>query len=317
MADAYSEIDPVRFVLATLPGMGVSSWQKLSRSFEAPSNIIEASEQELIAAGLPQSLIREILSAEKHLLEAEHLLEDLRSFEVQILYPEFPGIPDPLVRDSNEWHILTVMGNLELLNTRSRIGIVGRRQASEVCTQLTFDLSANLAARGCGILSGMAQGIDQASHLGCLSEGGGTIAVLPMGIMRFLRDIQRWELLRNALEAGKLLLISGAHPFQRWEVAEAMRRNAWIASWSDALVVVEAGTKGGTWKTATCARKKGKPVLVFSNFYSFDSGVGNDRLAQILSSYRLDAELPITDLADQVLLAVAHPMAHCSDTLFD
>lgn len=317
MTEAHPENDPGRFLLATLPGMGASSWKRLEEAIGPPSAVLQASGEELLNSGIRPDLAREILSAQARLDETGELLGDCLTAGIQIFYPESEGVPLRLISATPDWHILTLLGDPGLLDATTVIGMVGRRQATEVGVQLAFDLAAGLAGEGVAVLSGMAQGIDQSSHVGCLSEGGSTIAVLPMGIMRFLRENRRWRLIQDALEAGKLLLISGAHPLQKWDVSEAMRRNGWIAAWSDVLVVVEAGTQGGTWKTARSARKKGKQVLVFTGFDGNEAGVGNSNLIRSLSATPLDAGLTVSELVGRILQVAADSFDICRDKLLD
>jgi len=181
------------------------------------------------------------------------------------------------------------------------VAIVGRRQATEEGLAFAHNLAAEFASRGAVTLSGMAQGIDRAAHLGSLSEGGGTVGLLPMGILEFLRENRQFPRAAEGEEKARLLLVSGAAPNQEWSTPEAMRRNRLIANWSDAVVVVEAGDKGGTWKTARDAKKAGKPLWVVEGFTSDQSGVGNKALRTELGGVALNVNLPVEECADAVL----------------
>jgi DNA processing protein len=59
-----------------------------------------------------------------------------------------------------------------------------------------------------------------------------------------------------------VLVVSQFSPSRPWSAANAMARNTVIIGLSLALVVVEAGDKGGTLAAGTKALQLNKPVLV-------------------------------------------------------
>lgn len=61
------------------------------------------------------------------------------------------------------------------------MAVVGSRRATEYGEGVAEELSAQLAARGVTVVSGLARGIDSAAHRGALRGGGRTIAVLGSG----------------------------------------------------------------------------------------------------------------------------------------
>jgi len=244
-----------------------------------------------------------IIHAARDSNASREVLEALESYSARILFPDSPGVPPRLLRQAGEWHFLTHTGDPCFWNPAPVAGMVGRRQASGEGIEFAQELASEFARRGVVTLSGMAQGIDRASHFGSLDANGYTVAVLPMGLLQFMREITHWTRLRDAIEAGRLLLVSGAAPLQAWSVNEAMRRNQWIASWCDALVVVEAGDKGGTWKTASCAVRYGRPLWVASGFSGTEAGLGNNALASRLHAHKLDSRRPVLELAEEVLLS--------------
>ena len=62
-----------------------------------------------------------------------------------------------------------------------KIAMVGSRAASWHGLQFAEQLAGQLAALGFVVVSGLARGIDAASHRGALAVGGQTIAVLGQG----------------------------------------------------------------------------------------------------------------------------------------
>jgi DNA processing protein len=108
-------------------------------------------------------------------------------------------------------------------------------------------------------ISGHARGVDTATHVAALEAGGRTVMVLPEGIDHF--RIRR-EGVREVWDGGRALVVSPFAPAQPWAVRGAMARNAVIIDLSSALVVVEAGEKGGTLAAGRRALARGCRVLV-------------------------------------------------------
>jgi DNA processing protein len=290
------------FHLATLPEMGPVAFGKLTSRYQTLEEILAAPLMELTTdCGFDAQLAWAIHSSEENLHETLELLEILGSIGIETLYPMDEDLPKRLQANNSDWRYLTVFGNVSLLNSDRAIALVGRRQATEEGLSFAHALAAELARRGVVTLSGMAKGIDRAAHLGSLSDGGGTVGLLPMGMLQFLQENRQFPRAAEGEERARLLLVSGAAPNQEWSTAEAMRRNRWIANWSDAVVVVEAGDKGGTWKTARDAKKAGRPLWVAEGFGSDRSGVGNKALRKELDGAALNVNMPIEECANTVI----------------
>src|SRR5262245_40098397 len=84
---------------------------------------------------------------------------------------DIPDAPDEL-------HVRGVLARDDAL----AVAVVGSREATPYGIEVAEMLSADLAARGVTIVSGLARGIDAAAHRGALRGGGRTIAVLGSGV---------------------------------------------------------------------------------------------------------------------------------------
>ena len=106
--------------------------------------------------------------------------------------------------------ILYMRGHAELL-TKPGIAVVGTRHPTPYGSGMAERLACDLASQGLVIISGMARGVDTASHRGAISAKGKTVAVFGTGVdviypkrthacrSRFLRSADlsfpnfRWE----------------------------------------------------------------------------------------------------------------------------
>jgi len=110
-------------------------------------------------------------------------------------------------------------------------------------------------------------------HLGALEAKGSTIIVLAEGITYFRKKRAFAEL---QFDDTNVLAISQFPPTQPWTAGAAMTRNAVIAGLSHAMLVVEAGEKGGTLNAGIQAIEMGRPVFAIA--YSDDPPAGNEIL---------------------------------------
>lgn len=140
----------------------------------------------------------------------------------------------------------------------STVAMVGSRAASDYGLAFAERLSGELALLGHVIVSGLAHGIDAASHRGALAAGGSTIAVLPGS----LADIVPRAHHRLAAEiAGQGTLLSEQPAGAEVHKHTFIERNRLIAALARVVVVVEAAEASGALHTAAAARRLGRPLL--------------------------------------------------------
>ncbi|MBR6252579.1 MAG: DNA-processing protein DprA [Clostridia bacterium] len=151
---------------------------------------------------------------------------------------------------------LYALGNIELLNHIS-IAIVGTRSSSEFGNELAKNISKNLSNYNITIISGMADGIDENSHIGTYNAGS-TIAVVAGGFKTILRGnkLKRAQEILN----HNGLIISEYHPEFIVRKALFLQRNRLIAGISSATVVIEAPIASGAISTANHALRYKRPL---------------------------------------------------------
>jgi DNA processing protein len=153
--------------------------------------------------------------------------------------------------------ILFVKGSVELLS-RPGVAMVGTRHPTPYGSGMAERLATDLAARGLVIISGMARGIDTASHRGAIAAKGKTIAVFGTGIdVPYPRE--------NTRLAEQILALGGAliseFPIGTSPVPQNFPiRNRIISGMSVGVLVVEAAEYSGTRITSRCALEQNRDV---------------------------------------------------------
>ncbi len=153
--------------------------------------------------------------------------------------------------------LLYVHGNVRILN-EPQLAMVGSRNPTASGRQTARDFSRHLPAAGLVITSGLALGIDAASHQGALDAGGPTIAVMGTGLDRVYPARHR-ELAREI--AGEGALVSEFPVGTPPRAENFPRRNRIISGLSLGTLVIEAARRSGSLISARCAGEQGREVF--------------------------------------------------------
>ena len=168
--------------------------------------------------------------------------------------PEYP----PLLRQTaGAPAALYVQGSVSLLASR-QLAMVGSRSPTPAGRSTAREFAAWFARAGLTVTSGLATGIDAASHEGALKGEGATIAVFGTGLDRVYPSDNR-ALAERIREHGALVseLPPGTAPLP----ANFPQRNRIIAGLSLGTLVVEATTRSGSLSTARHALEAGREVF--------------------------------------------------------
>jgi DNA processing protein len=168
-----------------------------------------------------------------------------------------PGFPAVLAPLTDLPPVLWYQGHLSVTELPA-IAIVGSRAASAVAIETASRLSADVAAAGLAVVSGLARGVDSAAHRGALRTGR-TIAVLGSG----LGHVYPAEHVPLALEIARTgLVVSEFAPTAPPLPHHFPMRNRLISGLSLGTVVIEASEKSGSLITVSCALDQGREVMV-------------------------------------------------------
>src|SRR5579864_2423213 len=132
-----------------------------------------------------------------------------------------------------------------------------------------------MAHAGVTVTSGLAFGIDAASHVGALDAGGPTVAVLGTGLDRIYPSQHR-PLAQLICSSGALVSeFPPGTPLRPWNFP---RRNRLISALAAGTLVVEAALKSGSLLTAGHARAQGRPVFAVPGRIHEENSAGCHKL---------------------------------------
>lgn len=184
-------------------------------------------------------------------------LEWLRSSGARLVLWGEADYPQPLAAIPGAPAALYVAGDIGTLRA-SQLAMVGARRASPLGRAIARELAGALTQSGLTITSGLAIGIDAASHDGALRAGGRTVAVLGTGLDR-IYPAENAGLAARILAAGALVSEfpprTGARP-QHFPL-----RNRIISGLALGTLVIEAAEGSGSLTTARHALHQGREVF--------------------------------------------------------
>ena len=156
-------------------------YTRLLQHFGSPRAVCEAGAAALAACGVKAEAITELLQPDLALLEQEYRWAEQPLHTILTLEDE--RYPRLLKTIADPPPVLFVWGDVTVLS-RPQLALVGSRQPSPGGLKAAGEFAAALVEAGCTITSGLAAGIDAASHRGALNAGGTTVAVLGSGLSR-------------------------------------------------------------------------------------------------------------------------------------
>lgn len=243
--------------LKNLPGIGKATI--LGRYYEMLKDMPGINSLKDAVAEREKSLSKEKI--DKALYDAEKtfdLMTGDKSVSVITIYDE--NYPARLSVMGNKRPVLFyAKGNTASLK-KSGIAVIGTRSPSEWSIKVERNLVKRLLSfsESATIISGLALGCDKIAHEITLDEGRETIAVLPSGV-DIITPQSHTSLAERILDNNGCLISEYPNGFSATQYT-FVERDAIVAGLSDAIYVIECGTKSGTIKTAECALAYKRPV---------------------------------------------------------
>lgn len=201
--------------------------------------------------------------------------------------------PSSLLHIQDPPSIMFYQGNMQCLTGRV-LAIVGSRTASYDGQNASRKIARELSAHGVRIVSGMADGIDSASHCGCIEGKSPTIAVTGCGLDRVYPSGN--ARLRDQILQSDGLLLSEYPPGEKPDGWHFPFRNRIISGIAQALIVMEAKIRSGTMTSVQHALNQGKDVFVYPGDPVSPNFEGNHQLLREGARYFTTAEDILEDM---------------------
>lgn len=251
---SISELKPW-LALWRVKGVDAKTYLALLEEFSSPAAVFLAPITALNQAGLSAVLAEQIKNFDHNEIALDLKWLEHEGCHVMCWHDEdYPAllkeIPDPPP-------ILFIRGDRSVLGSL-QIAMVGTRGPSPMALNTARAFAKSFAAFGLTVTSGLALGVEQASHQGALETEGATIAVAATGLDR-VYPAKHKQLAQQIIKTGALVseFPIGTQPKPEY----FPRRNRIISGLSLGVLVVEAAIKSGSLVTARHAMEQGREVF--------------------------------------------------------
>jgi DNA processing protein len=282
-------------------GLGPTKARKLVEHFGGVEAVFHASLTELESTGIQAVSAQSIATGKSAELAREEIARAAAA-GVTVVSLEDPCYPSRLKEIYDPPLVLYVRGNPEVL-TQPGIAMVGTRHPTPYGSGMAERLACDLAAQGLVIISGMARGVDTASHRGAISAKGRTVAVFGTGV-----DVIYPK--ENSRLSEQILALGGAliSEFRLGTFAAPQNfpiRNRILSGMSIGVLVVEAAEYSGTRITARCALEQNRDVFAVPGNVTNKNSWGPNTLIKQGAKLVATWEDVWEDLPPEVKLALA------------
>lgn len=275
-----------RIAFALLRGMGVELAGKILDVLPDEKTFFDLSERELSEiAG--RHHITERTYRNECLLKAEHELEFIERYGIQVLYFSDSNFPQRLLQGAADAPILLYCLGNGHFSSKHVVSIVGTRRATEYgrnfVDRLVHDLGEMLP--DVVTVSGLAYGTDIAAHRASLKHGVPTIGVQACGLNKIYPASHRADASAIVEQGGAIVSdYTSQDPVHK---GNFVARNRIIAALSDCTVVVESADKGGSLITANIAQSYNREVMALPGRTSDQFSQGCNHLIQRMQAHMI------------------------------
>ncbi|MEI7895915.1 MAG: DNA-processing protein DprA [bacterium] len=243
--------------LTLIPGVGDILGKKLVSLCGTAEAVFRESRHHLKKVPRIGDLLAKAVGNSGILERAEKEIRFIERYRITPLFFRNADYPHRLRHCLDSPLMLYYKGTADLNSIRV-VGIVGTRNATEYGKSVTRELIGGLVQQQVLVVSGLAYGIDSCAHRNSLDLGLDTVGVLGHGLDTVYPWLHR-PLAEKMLTQGGLVteFLSKTGP----DRSNFPKRNRIIAGLCDAVIVVEAGRKGGALITADIANSYNRDVF--------------------------------------------------------
>lgn len=247
-----------QIALTMIPGVGGKTARLILELYPDPEELFKENRKTLETVFGKRAIVDHIL-AKDMLPAAEQEMEFVTKNDIRLLFVDDADFPQRLKRsDCDDTPVLLYYKGTADLNCSKIVGIVGSRKATDYGRSATEQLVKELSSENMLIVSGLAYGIDSASHQAALNNGLPTVGVLGHGL-NLIYPAQNRNLAKDMIANGGLLTEFPSNT--KLDPGLFPARNRIIAALSDVVVVMESAKKGGALITAEIANSYNRDVF--------------------------------------------------------
>jgi DNA processing protein len=270
-----NDVDDTLASLALWPlaRTGTRPWIDALRRMKSAPALFAASDADLAATGLSAPRIRALRSVNDW--EAQRRLRDrCASRGIGIAAYGSSDYPEMLVNLVDAPLLLYWRGVCPPRDIQPAVAVVGARRATRYGLRSARRVGAATAAAGVWVVSGLANGVDAAAHLGA-ADRGHTAAVLAGGVDRCYPSANR-RLAERIVATG--VVLSEYPPGTPTLPRHFPVRNRIITGLAKLTVIVEAHERGGSLVSARLAADQGREVMAVPGPVDSPASRGTNRL---------------------------------------
>lgn len=246
--------EKIYWIALSLIGISCSKIKKIIQEIKNIKELFNLKIEELLSFGISKNIAEKIIKWDQLPIREE--IEYIKKEGINILTIDDPLYPSLLKEIYDPPFLLYVKGNIDF--NQISISIVGTRNPSIYGLKMAEKFASELASLGFIIVSGLARGIDTASHTGALRVGGKTIGVLGSGFKNFYPPENK-KLENEIIKNGAIITEFPSNTLP--EKYNFPKRNRIISGISKGVIVIEAGPKSGALITANLALEQGRDVF--------------------------------------------------------
>lgn len=254
------DAETLRYWLALhrAPLIGSLRFRRLIEHFGSPREVFAATRDDWNALGVPGRAIEYLAAPDWRAVDADLAWvfgAAQGQYCLTLAHPDYPAL---LREIADPPAVLFVKGKPSVLQA-FLIAMVGSRSPTPTGQTTARTFARELVAGGAGVISGLAVGIDAASHRGALEGQGITVAVAGTGPDRVYP--RHHASLADEILARDGALVSEYPPGTGPLAANFPRRNRIISGLALGTLVVEAAPRSGSLITARLALEQNRDVF--------------------------------------------------------
>jgi DNA processing protein len=282
--------------LNLIPDIGPVRGRRLLSVFGTPETIFHMSSNELKKTGeISEKSVKQIVGFNQW-DRVKKEIDSLIKNQIKLVTINDKEYPENLKHIPDAPLLLYMKGEIKE-DDRYAVAVVGSRIPTDYGLLSAEKISSRISSYGLTVVSGMARGVDAASHRGAIRAKGRTIAVLGSGI-DVPYPVENKRLMGEIEDSGAVLseFPLGTPPNRE----NFPRRNRIISALSLGVVVIEATVDSGSLITVRYALEQGKEVFALPGNVTSKNSRGTNKLIKEGARLIESAEEIIDELRPQI-----------------